>query len=66
MNRQIKFLSLLCLVVAAWMLSGCGNLYRINYSNIKADLNYSGSQSVSLAVLAGLAGRINPACTNAA
>ena len=51
MNRQIKFLSLFCLVVAAWMLSGCGNLYRINYSNIKADLNYSGSQSVSLAVI---------------
>ena len=33
------------------MLASCGNLYRINYSNIKTDLNYSGSRSVSIGVL---------------
>jgi hypothetical protein len=51
MNRHEKIFSLFCLTVVAWMIAGCGNLYRINYSNIKADLNYSGSRSVSVGVL---------------
>ena len=51
MNQHVKVLSLFCLAAAAWMLSGCGNLYRINYSNIRADLDYSGSRSVSVGVL---------------
>jgi hypothetical protein len=37
--------------LAVFMLSGCGNMYRINYSNIKADLQYSGSRSVAVGVL---------------
>jgi hypothetical protein len=51
MNLHVKMFSLFCLMLAAWALAGCGNLYRINYSNIKADLNYSGSRSVSVGVL---------------
>lgn len=50
MNQHVKFSSLFFLMVAALMLASCGNLYRINYSNIKADLNYSGSRSVSIGV----------------
>jgi hypothetical protein len=48
---HVKFSSLFFLTVAALMLASCGNLYRINYSNIKTDLNYSGSRSVSIGVL---------------
>jgi hypothetical protein len=51
MKHHIKIFSLFCLAAAAWILSGCGNMYLINYSNIKADLNYSGSRSVSVGVL---------------
>jgi hypothetical protein len=51
MNQNVKTFLLLSLMVAAWMIAGCGNLYRINYSNIKADLNYSGSQTVAVGVL---------------
>ena len=51
MTPHVKFSSLFFLTVAALMLASCGNLYRINYSNIKTDLNYSGSRSVSIAVL---------------
>lgn len=51
MNQHVKIFSLFCLMVATWMLTSCGNLYRINYSNIRADLNYSGSRSVSVGVL---------------
>ena len=51
MTPHVKFSSLFFLTVAALMLASCGNLYRINYSNIKADLNYSGSRSVSIGVL---------------
>jgi hypothetical protein len=50
-NQHKKYFLLFCLTVAALMLAGCGNLYRINYSNIKANLNYSGSRSVSVGVL---------------
>lgn len=38
-------------MAAAWLLSGCGDLYRINYSNIRADLTYRGSRSVAVGVL---------------
>jgi hypothetical protein len=50
-NQHVKFSSLFFLTVAALMLASCGNLYRINYSNIKTDLHYSGSRSVSIGVL---------------
>ena len=39
------------LFAAVCMLAGCGNLYRINYSNLRADLHYSGSRSVAVGVL---------------
>ena len=51
MTQHVKFSSLFFLTVAALMLASCGNLYRINYSNIKADLNFSGSRSLSIGVL---------------
>jgi hypothetical protein len=51
MNHHAKIFPLFCLMLAVWMLAGCGNLYRINYSNIKMDLNYSGTRSVSIGVL---------------
>lgn len=51
MTQHVKFSSLFLLMVAALMLASCGNLYRINYSNIKTDLNFSGSRSVSIGVM---------------
>ena len=51
MTQHVKFSSLFLLMVAALMLVSCGNLYRINYSNIKTDLNFSGSRSVSIGVM---------------
>lgn len=50
MNNHVR-ISLVVLIVATCMIGGCGSSYRINYSNIKADLNYSGSRSVSVGVL---------------
>jgi hypothetical protein len=50
-NWHIKFSLPFFLTAVALMLASCGNLYRINYSNIKADLSYSGSRSVSIGVL---------------
>ena len=51
MNKHIKLLSIICLTVAAGMIINCGSSYRINYSNVKADLNYSGTRSVAVGVL---------------
>lgn len=52
------------MALAVVMLSGCGSLYRINYSNIRADLKYSGSRSVAIGVLDArpyvLSGKHNP------
>ncbi len=50
-NRYVKMFSLFSLMLAAWMLAGCGSSYRINYSNVKADLNYSGTRTVAVGVL---------------
>lgn len=51
MNWYVKFSLPFFLAAATLILASCGNLYRINYSNIKTDLNYSGSRSVSIGVL---------------
>jgi len=51
MHNLKKYCARAALVLAVLMLSGCGNMYRINYSNIRADLQYSGSRSVAVGVL---------------
>jgi hypothetical protein len=50
-NQHAKTFSLFSLMLAAWMLAGCGSSYRINYSNVRADLNYSGTRTVAVGVL---------------
>lgn len=51
MKGQVRTLPLVILAIAIIAVSGCGNLYRINYSNIKADLNYGGSRTVAVGVV---------------
>ncbi len=51
MSKHIKMISLVCLSLAAGIIINCGSSYRINYSNVKADLNYSGTRSVAVGVL---------------
>ena len=51
MHNLKKYCARAALALAVFMLSGCGNMYRINYSNIRADLQYSGSRSVAVGVL---------------
>ena len=50
MNKHMKLISLICLTVATGMIIDCGSSYRINYSNVKADLNYSGTRTVAVGV----------------
>ena len=49
MQNFKKHIVQVSLALAILMLAGCG--YSINYSNIKADLQYSGSRSVAVGVL---------------
>ncbi|MFZ5573183.1 MAG: hypothetical protein ACOZF0_22500 [Thermodesulfobacteriota bacterium] len=51
MKPKMLFLRIGSFLFCAWMFFGCGDLYRINYSNIRADLIYSGSRSVAIGVL---------------
>ncbi len=51
MSKNMKLISLVCLSLALGIIINCGSSYRINYSNVKADLNYSGTRSVAVGVL---------------